>query len=145
MEPRYWRAGDGHICLKGTCSKDAVPIIGNFIGNEALEVLKWITAQQETGLERDQYKTSIEPKSLFSPEELALTTDEKRAVLMQRKKEKPVYYLSDIYKGLFINQLKEFASKAQTFFSNGRIFSGSLFLPLSTPIEFNYMVSFIRK
>lgn len=123
--------------MNSPCTKGSVPIIGQFTGNEGLEVLRWITGVQEQALDRDRYEVQ---EKLPDPDFLALSTDEKRAILLEKKNEKPIYYLSDIYKGISIHSLRDFHEKAQTFFEHGRVFSGSSFLPLVTPAEFNYTV-----
>lgn len=135
MQVCYWRGGDGHICVNNPCSRNAQPIIGNFTGNEGLEVLKWITAIQDSAFDADHFCVPDLP-----PDFIPLSTDEKRAILMEKKNEKPIYYLSDIYKGILIQSLREFHEKAQTYFEHGRVYTGSSFLPITNPAEFNYTV-----
>lgn len=137
MSITYWKSSeDGHICVNYPCSPQSIPIVGYFTGNEELSQIKWITAIQESGLDRDHYCKSLEPPIQHLP----LTTDEKRAILLEKKNEKPIYYISDIYKGILIQSIQDFALKMQTFYERGRVYSHSSFVPTITPKEFNYSV-----
>lgn len=88
---------------------------------------------QETGLECDQYTE-------FEPDQEPLSTDEKRAILSEKKQEKPLFYLSDIYKKVSVHSISDLMQQMQTNYQAGRVFSTAAFAPLNTPQEFNYTV-----
>lgn len=139
MNMNYWANTRGHICVNTPCSLQSVPVIGLFTGNEALTSIEWITKVQQTGLDMDHYCSPDHPPD-FEIDLFPLTTDEKRAILMEKKNEKPIYYLSDIYKGIVILSVRDFLDKSQTYYEHGRVYSGSGFVPIITPPEFNYTV-----
>ena len=140
MDKLFWNSNNGHICEDRPCSPQSVPIIGYFTGNEKISVIQWITTVQETGLDLDSY-SELPTCQFLSEEEVKTSTDHKRAILADKKREKPIYYLSDVYKGIIILTLREFVEKSHNFYENGRVFSHSSFLPCDTPSEFNYTVS----
>lgn len=130
----YWKhSEDGHICVDAPCSEDSIPLIGYFTGDEDFIVIVRIGGLQEDALEADKY-------DYITPNEIPLSTAEKRAILMEKRNEKANYELSDIYRNVPILTVSEFMERTRTFNGNS-VYDSSVFLPIDMPREFGYTVS----
>lgn len=128
----YWLNTDnGHVCTS-RCSDDSIPLVGNFVGNESIVDIQIISEVQENALIGDKY-------DYVTADKIPLSTAEKRAILLEKKNERPMYELRDIYRNTPAMSLAEFIEKTRMY---DNAFSSSVFLPLDLPVEFGYTVSF---
>lgn len=133
---QYWKNDiKGHMgCVEHPCSFTAYPIVGNFDGSEPYSLIRWIAERQDTGLHFDNYHCNNLPDSL-------LTDLEKRNVINDKRNQRPESRVGNVYRGVPVLTFEAGSQKLFTKTATDEVFSESIFMPVTTPNQFNYSVS----
>lgn len=130
----YWK-NEGHPCIDQPCTANAVQVVGVFTGMEDFEQIRWIAMRQESAFDYDHYHQHDDLKI----HQFAQNGVE---IIERFKNQKADSRLGSVYPGIRVATISD-ARYSLKESDGGRINKSKIFVPSTTPTQFNFTGVFL--